>query len=168
MATEARELPPKQELLRDDGEDYEDDGEEEEGEEGWDDWESDGEGGGGGLLCLFCSSRFDSEGSLFAHCGSEHRFDFQKVVRELGLDFYGCIKLINFVRSKVRLSPPLVPCPLLSFPAELALYELWSYSLLVIFVWPYEPKLVRNRVPCSGNDSLLRHEFTSMVDLECT
>ncbi|KAM0907633.1 hypothetical protein ACQ4PT_016020 [Festuca glaucescens] len=101
MATEARELPPKQELLRDDGECYEED-EEEEGEEGWDDWESDGEdAAAGGLLCLFCSSRFDSESSLFSHCGSEHRFDFQKVVRELGLDFYGCIKLINFVRSKV-------------------------------------------------------------------
>uniref|UniRef100_A0ACD5WQ39 Uncharacterized protein n=1 Tax=Avena sativa TaxID=4498 RepID=A0ACD5WQ39_AVESA len=101
MATQARELPPKQELPRDDGDDYED--EEEEGDEGWDDWESDGEdaAGGGGLLCLFCSSRFDSESSLFAHCGSEHRFDFHKVVRELGLDFYGCIKLINFVRSKV-------------------------------------------------------------------
>jgi protein arginine N-methyltransferase 3 len=106
MATQARELPSKQELLRDDGDDYEE--EEEEGEEGWDDWESDGEdaAGGGGLLCLFCSSRFDSESSLFAHCGSDHRFDFQKVVRDLGLDFYGCIKLINFVRSKVRLSPP--------------------------------------------------------------
>lgn len=104
MATQARELPPKQELPRDDGEDYEDDeDEEEEEEEGWDDWESDGDdgAGGGGLLCLFCSARFDSDGPLFAHCGSEHGFDFQKVVRELGLDFYGCIKLINFVRSKV-------------------------------------------------------------------
>ncbi|KAM3383947.1 hypothetical protein ACQJBY_008537 [Aegilops geniculata] len=106
MATQARELPPKQELPRDDGDDYEDDEdeEEEEGEEGWDDWESDGDdaaGGGGGLLCLFCSARFDSDGPLFAHCGSEHGFDFHKLVRELGLDFYGCIKLINFVRSKV-------------------------------------------------------------------
>ncbi|VAH43317.1 unnamed protein product [Triticum turgidum subsp. durum] len=105
MATQARELPPKQELPRDDGDDYEDDeDEEEEGEDGWDDWESDGDdaaGAGGGLLCLFCSARFDSDSPLFAHCGSEHGFDFHKVVRELGLDFYGCIKLINFVRSKV-------------------------------------------------------------------
>uniref|UniRef100_A0A0A8Y1H4 Probable protein arginine N-methyltransferase 3 n=1 Tax=Arundo donax TaxID=35708 RepID=A0A0A8Y1H4_ARUDO len=78
--------------------------EEEEEEEGWDDWCSDGDdtvAGGGGLLCLFCSSRFDTEGSLFSHCGAEHRFDFYKIVRELGLDFYGCIKLINFIRSKV-------------------------------------------------------------------
>ncbi|VAH27500.1 unnamed protein product [Triticum turgidum subsp. durum] len=109
MATQARELPPKPELPRDNGDDYEDDEDEEE-EEGWDDWESDGDdaaGGGGGLLCLFCSARFDSDGPLFAHCGSEHGFDFHKLVRELGLDFYGCIKLINFVRSKVRLLSPL-------------------------------------------------------------
>ncbi|KAL6596932.1 hypothetical protein ACP70R_047066 [Stipagrostis hirtigluma subsp. patula] len=78
------------------------DEEEEEGEEGWDDWCSDGDDdAGGGLLCLFCSSRFDSESSLFSHCGAEHRFDFHGVVRGSGLDFYGCIKLINFVRSKV-------------------------------------------------------------------
>ncbi|GJM99699.1 hypothetical protein PR202_ga16824 [Eleusine coracana subsp. coracana] len=78
--------------------------EEEEGEEGWDDWCSDDDdaaAAGGGLLCLFCSSRFDAEGPLFSHCATEHRFDFYRIVKELGLDFYGCIKLINFVRSKV-------------------------------------------------------------------
>ncbi|TKW32110.1 hypothetical protein SEVIR_2G148300v4 [Setaria viridis] len=75
--------------------------EEEEGEEGWDDWCSDGDDAGGGLLCLFCSSRFDADSSLFAHCSAEHRFDFHRIVKELRLDFYGCIRLINFVRSKV-------------------------------------------------------------------
>uniref|UniRef100_A0A0E0LNX6 type I protein arginine methyltransferase n=1 Tax=Oryza punctata TaxID=4537 RepID=A0A0E0LNX6_ORYPU len=105
MATRQHELHPKQERLGEDREEYEDGEEEEEGEEGWDDWESDGDdaagGGGGELLCLFCSARFDSESSLFSHCASEHRFDFYKVVKETGMDFYGCIKLINFVRSKV-------------------------------------------------------------------
>ncbi|WVZ66451.1 hypothetical protein U9M48_015663 [Paspalum notatum var. saurae] len=75
--------------------------EEEEEEEGWDDWCSDGEDSGSGLLCLFCSSRFDAGNSLFEHCAAEHGFDFHRTVKELGLDFYGCIKLINFVRSKV-------------------------------------------------------------------
>lgn len=75
--------------------------EEEDGEEGWDDWCSDGEDAAAGLLCLFCSSRFDAESSLFEHCSAEHRFDFHGTVKELGLDFYGCIKLINFIRSKV-------------------------------------------------------------------
>lgn len=74
---------------------------EEDEEEGWDDWCSDGEDVGGGLLCLFCSSSFDSESSLFEHCAAEHCFDFHMIVKELGLDFYSCIKLINFVRSKV-------------------------------------------------------------------
>ncbi|KAL5197215.1 hypothetical protein ABZP36_000727 [Zizania latifolia] len=99
MATRAPELPPKQERLGDDSEDYDD----EEEEEGWDDWDSDGDdaAAGGGLLCLFCSTRFDSESSLFSHCASEHRFDFYKLVKETGMDFYGCIKLINFIRSKV-------------------------------------------------------------------
>ncbi|KAL6854562.1 hypothetical protein ACP4OV_019124 [Aristida adscensionis] len=75
--------------------------EEEEENEGWDDWCSDGEDSGGGLLCLFCALRFDAESSLFSHCAADHCFDFRGIVRESGLDFYGCIKLINFVRSKV-------------------------------------------------------------------
>jgi type I protein arginine methyltransferase len=86
------------------------DEEEEEEEEGWDDWCSNGDdaaAAGGGLLCLFCSSRFDSESVLFSHCVAEHRFDFYRTVKELGLDFYGCIKLINFFRSKVRQPPTL-------------------------------------------------------------
>ncbi|CAN6172040.1 unnamed protein product [Urochloa humidicola] len=86
-----------EERLRSDEEEEE----EEEGEEGWDDWCSDGEDAGGGLLCLFCSSRFDADISLFEHCAAEHRFDFRGIVKVLGLDFYGCIRLINFVRSKV-------------------------------------------------------------------
>lgn len=85
-----------EELLRSEEEE-----DEEEGEEGWDDWCSDGEDVAGGLLCLFCSSRLDAESSLFEHCAAEHCFDFHRIVKELGLDFYSCIKLINFVRSKV-------------------------------------------------------------------
>ncbi|RLN35361.1 putative protein arginine N-methyltransferase 3 [Panicum miliaceum] len=86
-----------EERLRSDEEEEE----EEEAEEGWDDWCSDGDDAGGGLLCLFCSTRFDADSSLFEHCAAEHCFDFHRIVKELGLDFYGCIKLINFVRSKV-------------------------------------------------------------------
>jgi protein arginine N-methyltransferase 3 len=79
-----------------------DEEEDEEGEKGWDDWCSDGEDASGGLLCLFCSSRFDADSSLFEHCAGEHRFDFHRIVKELRLDFYGCIRLVNFVRFKVR------------------------------------------------------------------
>ncbi|OEL26192.1 putative protein arginine N-methyltransferase 3 [Dichanthelium oligosanthes] len=86
-----------EERLRSDEEEEE----EEEGEEGWADWCSDGDDAAGGLLCLFCSLQFDADSSLFEHCVAEHRFDFHRIVKELGLDFYGCIRLINFVRSKV-------------------------------------------------------------------
>ena len=54
-----------------------DEEEEEEGEEGWDDWCSDGDDAGGGLLCLFCSTRFDADSPLFEHCAAEHRFHFR-------------------------------------------------------------------------------------------
>jgi protein arginine N-methyltransferase 3 len=94
-----------EERLRSDEEEEE---EEEEGEEGWDDWCSDGDDAGGWLLCLFCSTRFDADSSLLEHCAAEHRFDFHRIVKELGLDFYGCIKLINFVRSKVCQQHPVL------------------------------------------------------------
>lgn len=135
MAALPPELPPEHERLR--NEDYEDDEEE---EEGWDDWDSDGDdaaSGGGGLLCLFCSLRFDSESSLFSHCGSEHRFGFYKVVKELGLDFYGCIKLINFVRSKVRFSLS----PVDSAASQLGGLQPNAYCMnlivVLVFIWSY-------------------------------
>ncbi|TVU02134.1 hypothetical protein EJB05_52401, partial [Eragrostis curvula] len=97
-----RDAEPKEEaeaeqLLR--SEEEEED--EEEAEEGWDDWCSDDKDVGGGLLCLFCSSCFNAENLLFEHCATEHCFNFHSIVKELELDFYSCIKLINFVRSMV-------------------------------------------------------------------
>ncbi|CAD5181458.1 unnamed protein product [Musa acuminata subsp. malaccensis] len=86
-------------------EEYERDEEEEEDEEQmeeWDDWQSEEEEESSSrCLCLFCCSRFGSAEILFDHCRSEHSFDFHHVVRELGLDFYGSFKLINYVRSRV-------------------------------------------------------------------
>ncbi|XP_076927323.1 putative protein arginine N-methyltransferase 3 [Bidens hawaiensis] len=71
----------------------------------WDDWTADGEEDDNNddlnLLCLFCESRFTSTSLLFEHCGSSHRFDFTRIKAALKLDFYGCVKLINYVRSKV-------------------------------------------------------------------
>ncbi|CAA6654430.1 unnamed protein product [Spirodela intermedia] len=53
------------------------------------------------LLCLFCEARFLSSDDLFAHCRAEHSFDFHAIRRDLELDFYGCFKLINYVRAQV-------------------------------------------------------------------
>ncbi|OMO87256.1 Protein arginine N-methyltransferase [Corchorus olitorius] len=53
------------------------------------------------FLCLFCDSKYGSSDALFEHCRLTHYFDFNGIKTELGLDFYGCFKLINFVRSQV-------------------------------------------------------------------
>ncbi|KAJ3683886.1 hypothetical protein LUZ60_014113 [Juncus effusus] len=78
--------------------------EEEETEEAWDDWQAEEDESWGphaSLICLFCTDRFDCSESLFKHCTVNHCFDFDAIVKDFGLDFYGSLKLINYVRSKV-------------------------------------------------------------------
>ncbi|XP_022745039.1 probable protein arginine N-methyltransferase 3 [Durio zibethinus] len=53
------------------------------------------------FLCLFCDSKYGSCDALFEHCRLTHFFDFNGIRKELGLDFYGSFKLINYVRSQV-------------------------------------------------------------------
>ncbi|XP_063253622.1 protein arginine N-methyltransferase 3 isoform X2 [Prinia subflava] len=50
--------------------------------------------------CLFCERLFSSAEAVFSHCKTEHQFDVSDVIQKHGLDFYGYIKLINFVRLK--------------------------------------------------------------------
>ncbi|XP_011000613.1 PREDICTED: probable protein arginine N-methyltransferase 3 [Populus euphratica] len=73
--------------------------------EDWDDWREDDENDGGEndkpYMCLFLDSQFSSCTELFEHCRLAHKFDFDGIRRELGLDFYGSFKLINYVRSQV-------------------------------------------------------------------
>ena len=77
----------------------------EEEEQGWGDWNADDEEGEDDLdsdsLCLFCDSKYSSSDALLDHCNSIHHFDFHGIRKALGLDFYGCFKLINYVRSQV-------------------------------------------------------------------
>lgn len=81
--------------------------EEEEEDQNWDDWEAEDEAAEDTsvsepqLWCLFCDYCHSSCSSLFEHCASVHRFDFGEIKRALGLDFYQCFKLINYVRSQV-------------------------------------------------------------------
>ncbi|EPS61091.1 hypothetical protein M569_13710 [Genlisea aurea] len=82
------------------------DDEEELGDGKWDDWKED-EGADGEsecnplLLCLFCDSLYGSARSLFQHCASMHSFDYYGIKSACNLDFYGCLKLINYVRAQV-------------------------------------------------------------------
>ncbi|XP_044536246.1 protein arginine N-methyltransferase 3 isoform X1 [Gracilinanus agilis] len=50
--------------------------------------------------CLFCDRLFTSAEDTFSHCKSEHQFDIDNMVHKHGLEFYGYIKLINFIRLK--------------------------------------------------------------------
>ncbi|VFQ61383.1 unnamed protein product [Cuscuta campestris] len=72
-------------------------------DQNWDDWEADEEDDAlyPVFLCLFCDSRLNSGRALFQHCASCHRFDFEELKSNLRLDFYGCFKLINYIRSEV-------------------------------------------------------------------
>lgn len=73
--------------------------------EDWDDWGEDDDNDGGEndkpFMCLFLDSQFSSCSELFEHCRLAHKFDFDGIRKELGLDFYGSFKLINYVRSQV-------------------------------------------------------------------
>ncbi|XP_041255139.1 protein arginine N-methyltransferase 3 isoform X1 [Onychostruthus taczanowskii] len=76
------------------------------GEGAWDEEEEEEEGGEEGaavaqqIRCLFCDRLFSSAEAVFSHCKAEHQFDVSDVIQKHGLDFYGYIKLINFVRLK--------------------------------------------------------------------
>uniref|UniRef100_H3AWQ7 type I protein arginine methyltransferase n=1 Tax=Latimeria chalumnae TaxID=7897 RepID=H3AWQ7_LATCH len=51
------------------------------------------------VQCLFCDRLSKTAEDIFSHCKLEHQFDLAVIVRNYGLDFYGYIKLINFIRT---------------------------------------------------------------------
>uniref|UniRef100_A0A8B9F0D2 Protein arginine N-methyltransferase 3 n=1 Tax=Amazona collaria TaxID=241587 RepID=A0A8B9F0D2_9PSIT len=77
------------------------------GEEAWEEEEQEEEGTAEGLRtrCLFCDRLFTSAEGVFSHCKAEHEFNVCDVIQKHGLDFYGYIKLINFVRLKKPTGP---------------------------------------------------------------
>ncbi|NXT85836.1 ANM3 methyltransferase, partial [Zapornia atra] len=50
--------------------------------------------------CLFCDRLFSSAEDVFSHCKTEHQFNVCDEIKKHRLDFYGYVKLINFVRLK--------------------------------------------------------------------
>ncbi|KAF6719815.1 Protein arginine N-methyltransferase 3 [Oryzias melastigma] len=73
------------------------DGEEEdcEDEEQWQWMEEDAQT----VTCLFCDRQLSSVPAVLQHCSDEHRLRLTDIVRKHGLDDYGYIKMINFIRS---------------------------------------------------------------------
>ncbi|XP_066439690.1 protein arginine N-methyltransferase 3 [Eleutherodactylus coqui] len=61
----------------------------------WDDEDD----GGAAVRCLFCASTQSSPEETFSHCRTRHQFDIRQLISRHGLDVYGYIKLINYIRS---------------------------------------------------------------------
>ncbi|RVE74182.1 hypothetical protein OJAV_G00019410 [Oryzias javanicus] len=51
------------------------------------------------VTCLFCDRQLSSVPAALQHCSAEHQLRLTDVVRKHGLDDYGYIKMINFIRS---------------------------------------------------------------------
>ncbi|XP_008335208.1 protein arginine N-methyltransferase 3 [Cynoglossus semilaevis] len=51
------------------------------------------------VSCLFCERLLKSVPATLQHCQSEHQVSLVDVIRKHGLDDYGYIKMINFIRS---------------------------------------------------------------------
>ncbi|GAA5801384.1 S-adenosyl-L-methionine-dependent methyltransferase [Helicostylum pulchrum] len=71
----------------------------------WDDWSNDEEEEES--QCLFCPQTFTKCLETFQHIKEQHGFDFQAVKRDLRLDFYKCIRMINYIRKQVQINPDL-------------------------------------------------------------
>ncbi|KAI1452897.1 S-adenosyl-L-methionine-dependent methyltransferase [Annulohypoxylon moriforme] len=70
-------------------------------EEGWSDAEEDEEETQE-VISLLDDRVFPDVISMLAHCKDKHGFDFLAIRQRLQLDFYGCIKLVNFIRQRVH------------------------------------------------------------------
>ncbi|KAI9761568.1 MAG: hypothetical protein M4579_000960 [Chaenotheca gracillima] len=54
------------------------------------------------FVCLFNDATLSSVDALLKHSRESHNFDLALIRKELGLDFYGMIKLVNYIRSEVK------------------------------------------------------------------
>eukprot|EP01133_Synstelium_polycarpum_P001394 gene1394-1610_t len=64
----------------------------------WDDWTEDDDEPEETVFCLFCTSQFDSADLAFTHMANDHKFNFHEIRKEWNVDYYDCIKMINFIR----------------------------------------------------------------------
>lgn len=57
-------------------------------------------------VSFFGPETFSSLNLLLDHSKDSHGFDLRAVIQQLGLDFHGAVKLVNFVRTSVRDGQP--------------------------------------------------------------
>ncbi|KAI7870010.1 hypothetical protein BDF14DRAFT_224436 [Spinellus fusiger] len=73
--------------------------------------------------CLFCSQVFSLPQDTFGHCKTEHGFDFLAIKQSLHLDFYKCIRMLNYIRSQVNENPALSATKDYAFTGKEAFWE---------------------------------------------
>jgi protein arginine N-methyltransferase 3 len=83
--------------------DYEEDKEVDEDEDDDDVWDEEGDENPEESICLFCDRSFLSVDGVYIHCEKEHYFNITDIGRKWKLDCIQYIKLINYIRSKVKI-----------------------------------------------------------------
>lgn len=56
------------------------------------------------IKCLLCPSVFPQASPVLDHCSMTHGLDLLALVKQHSLDFYGTIKLVNYIRSAAALN----------------------------------------------------------------
>lgn len=65
---------------------------------GWEDVEAD-EDEDLNVKCLVCSETYPAARRMLDHCSTIHGLDLLSAIKQHSLDFYGTIKLVNYIRS---------------------------------------------------------------------
>lgn len=73
-------------------------------DEGWEDVEPEVEQEK--IISLLDHEVFPDVASMLAHCKEKYNFDFLKIRENFALDFYGCIRLVNYIRSETKSGRP--------------------------------------------------------------
>jgi protein arginine N-methyltransferase 3 len=69
-------------------------------DEGWEDVEPEEEQEK--IISLLDHEVFLDVASMLAHCKKRYNFDFLKIRDNFALDFYGCIRLVNYIRNEIK------------------------------------------------------------------
>ncbi|PRP73201.1 zinc finger protein [Planoprotostelium fungivorum] len=68
----------------------------------WDDLDDREETESEQVHCLFCSGLYHSTDDVLHHMLMQHQFDLLQLKAKMKLDFYGCIRVINYIREQVK------------------------------------------------------------------
>lgn len=86
--------------------------------------------------CLLCLEILPSVDDMLTHCRNSHKFDLLMAKRKLELDFYGTLKLVNWIRTSVFLCA-LIPAIFVDLQTIILSFKFYpdpfvSYSFLEV------------------------------------